>query len=94
MRVIRFLLWTSLMVGFGIFLSRYKVLGRTPLDHAQTLWQAPTTQTRLQHVEQKAHDAIEDAKVHLGSSKAPREHHSADERSAVEKLIAQRAAKK
>lgn len=94
MRILRFVLWTSLMVGFGIFLARYKVLGRTPVDHAQKMWREQATQERVQRVEQKAHDAIEDAKVHLGTAKAPREHHSADERAAVNRLIAQRAAKK
>jgi len=94
MRFIRFVLWTSLMVGFGIFLSRYKVLGKTPVDHAQRMWNQQATQDRVHRVEQKAHDAIEDAKVHLGSAKAPREHHSADERAAVNQLIAQRGAKK
>lgn len=94
MRFIRFVLWTSLMVGFGIFLARVKVLGKTPLDHAERAWNQQATKDRVQRVEQKAHDAIEDAKVHLGSAKAPREHHSADERAAVNRLIAERGAKK
>lgn len=94
MRFFKFLLWTSLMVGFGIFLARYKVAGRTPVDHAEKVWHEQATQQRVHRAEQKVKDAYEDAKVHLGTAQAPREHHSADERAAVNQLIAQRATKK
>ena len=94
MRFFKFLLWTTLMVGFGIFLSRYKVLGRTPVDHVQKVWHEQATQERVKRAEEKVKDKVQDAKVYLGSAQAPREHHNADERAAVDTLIARRTTKK
>ncbi len=38
MAFIRFLLWTSFCIGFGVFLARYEVNGQTPLGHLERLW--------------------------------------------------------
>ncbi len=71
MGFIRFLLWTSMCIGLGIFIGTWEIDGKTPAQHFQTMWKhAPAVSNPLK--------------------KAPTETHSAEDKAAIDKLIAKR----
>jgi hypothetical protein len=95
MGFIKWLLWTSFAIGFGIFLASYRVEGKTPADHLAELWgeKAPK-QARLDSIK----DAIEEARQHAidkletpAQGRTPTERHTPADRARVNKLIAKRA---
>ena len=40
MAFIRFVAWTSICIGLGIFAASYEINGMTPLKHAKRAWQS------------------------------------------------------
>jgi hypothetical protein len=81
MGFIKWLLWTSFAIGFGVFLATYKVEGGTPYEHIQKVWKS------------KGPPLVEDAREAVTTIK-PKETHSPEDRDQVNKLIAKRAAPK
>lgn len=92
----RTLIWTAMCIAFGIFLGTFEVGGKTPFQHAKAAVdgkQAP----KLSQLKEQAEDAVDGAKKKLAEAKEeaaqPTEKHSADDKDAVNKLIAGRRAK-
>jgi hypothetical protein len=92
--MLKFLVWTLAAVALGIFLASYKVQGKTPVESAQRALHQTLTPQRVKAVKERVEDAYEDAKDKVSSSKSPHEHHSTEDRDAVDALIAKRSAKK
>lgn len=88
MAIVRFLLWSGICVALGVFAASYEIGGRTPLAHAQALWQRQAPQ--VEKVKAGAAELAGDVKRQLA---APTEHHSADERDSVNRIIARRQQK-
>jgi hypothetical protein len=75
MGFIRFLLWTSICVGLGIYAATYQVDGKTPVQHIQQIWNhSPAKKMILAHEES-----------------APTEQHSEADRDAINRLVAKRS---
>lgn len=99
MGLLKFLVWTSCAVGLGIFLAKGELDGRTPLDHMERAWKRNVHPSHLERVrsgvdrvKEGLEDAIEDAKDAVGQKgeAAPRERITAEDRAAVNRIIAQK----
>jgi hypothetical protein len=99
MGLLKFVVWTACAVGLGIFLATGNIDGRTPLDHMQRAWKRTVRPSQLdrmkdgvERVKGGLEDVIEDAKDAVGrkSDAAPRERITAEDREAVNRLIAQK----
>lgn len=92
MGILRFLVWTTLCIGLGIFLGTYEVGGRTPWQLMQGAWkqQGP----RLEKVKDDAGELVNGVKKKVAQDPAfqqqPKERHSAEEREAIDQLISKR----
>lgn len=89
MGIVRFVVWSSLCVGLGIFLGTAELGGRTPWQHAQGVWkqQGP----RLEKVKDDAEILADGVKRKVSSTETPpRERHSEDERKAIDAIISKR----
>lgn len=73
MGFIRFLLWTSMCIGLGIFVASYEVDGKTPAQHFRQILKS-----------------AQQVKLPVA---APTETHSAEDRDAVNRIVAKRASK-
>ena len=82
MGFIRFLLWTSMCIGLGIFVASWEVDGKTPVQHFKQIWKGvpavPSVAPMVDKVKKLA---------------APTETHSEQDRDAVNRLVAKRATK-
>lgn len=92
MGILRFVVWTTLCIGLGLFLGTYELGGKTPWQSAQSLWkqQAP----KLEKVKDGAEDLVGDVKKKVTSTPeaaAPKEKHTKDEREAIDQIIAKRS---
>lgn len=94
MGLIKSIFWTVTLVSLGIFLGSYRFGGKTPVEHAQKALHQTITPKRVAAVKEHVEDAYWDAKLKLSSSKTPGEHHSAQDRAALQRLIAERPQKK
>lgn len=99
MGMLKFLAWTACAVGLGIFLAKGEIDGRTPLDHMERAWKRTVRPSHMDRVRDGVdrmkdglEDALEDAKDAVGQKKeaAPRERITAEDRAAVNRLIAQK----
>ena len=81
-------------VALGVFAASYEISGRTPLAHLKGLWQqqAPHLDAAGAHVKDTATDLAGEMKRQV-TTPGPREHHSADERDSVNRIIARRQQK-
>jgi hypothetical protein len=90
MRLLITLVWTLSCVGVGIALATVDVAGRTPWQHAQRAWKNEgekklgEASALVDDVKQKVSTTVKDVKD------KPLDRHSADERDALDKLIANR----
>lgn len=94
-KFLKFVAWTALAVGLGIFLSSYEIDGRTPLEHARHAWKHHVNPSKLDQLKDGLHDALDDAKgaIEEKTSKKPSERYSDDERKAINRIIAKRQTK-
>jgi hypothetical protein len=99
MGLLKFLVWTGCAVGLGIFLAKGQIDGRSPLDHMERAWKrnvSPSQMDRMKdgmdRVKGGLEDALDDAKEAVGkkTDSAPRERITAEDREAVNRLIAQK----
>lgn len=92
MGALKFIVWTACAVGLGIFLSTGEVDGRTPLEHMQRAWKRSVNPNAVDRVKDGLEDAYEDAKdaVSRPTNAPPRERISAEDRAAVNRIIAQK----
>ena len=91
MGMIKSVLWTASAVGIGVFLASYKVEGKTPLEHAEKAWKANNGPSTVERLKGQLAEAYENARDSLANDKRPSEHHSAEDRAALNKLIAKQA---
>lgn len=99
MGILKFLVWTACAVGLGIFLAKGQIDGRTPLDHMERTWKRtvnPSQMDRMRdgvdRMKDGLEDAIDDAQEAVGrkTDGAPRERITAEDRAAVNRIIAQK----
>ena len=99
MDLLKFLVWTACAVGLGIFLAKGQIDGRTPLDHLEKAWKSATRPSQVEKVKDGVdrvkdglEDALDEAKDAVGrkSEAAPRERITAEDREAVNRIIAQK----
>ncbi|QSQ19211.1 hypothetical protein JY651_28140 [Pyxidicoccus parkwayensis] len=92
MGALKFIVWTACAVGLGIFLATGEVDGRTPLEHMQRAWKRSVKPNAVDRMKDGLEDAYEDAKgaVSRTTDSAPRERISAEDRAAVNRIIAQK----
>jgi hypothetical protein len=91
MRTIKFLLWTSCTIGFGIFLATGNLAGKTPLEQLRRGWKEIGGDQQVDGLKRRATDAYEDAKGALSSGNDIRERHTTEARESINRLIAKRA---
>lgn len=90
MRLLITLVWTLCCVGVGIAMATVDVSGKTPWQHAQKLWKNEgekklgEASELVDDVKKKVTTTVKDVKD------KPLDRHSADERDALDKLIANR----
>lgn len=91
MGFLRFVIWTSLCVGLGIFLGTHDVGGKTPWQLMQGAWkqQAP----HLEKVKDGAEDLVDDVKKKVSTQDVaqPRERHDKEDREAIDQIISKRS---
>ena len=92
MNALKFIVWTCCAVGLGVFLASGKVDGRTPLNHMERAWSRSVNASTVDRLKDGLEDAYEDAKDAVAGKKdsSPREHISAEDREAVNRIIAQK----
>lgn len=77
-------------LALGVFLGTKEFGGRTALEHLQRGWKsAPSLET----VKEQAQDTVDSVKKKFSSDTRPTEHHAAEDKDAVNKLIAHAARK-
>jgi hypothetical protein len=85
MGFIRFLLWTSMCIGLGIFVASYEVDGKTPAQHLKQIFKgAPPVAPVVEKMKKQ---------LAAATSTQPTETHSEADRDAVNRLVAKRATK-
>ena len=84
MGTLRFLIWSSLCIGLGIFLGSYEVHGHTPWQMMQGTWKQQSP--KLDKVRDDAAVLVDDFK----KKPAPSEQHSADDKKAIDAIIGKR----
>jgi hypothetical protein len=92
MGALKFIVWTACAVGLGIFLATGEVDGRTPLEHMERAWKRSVKPHAVDRMKDGLEDAYEGAKdaVSRPTNAAPRERISAEDRAAVNRIIAQK----
>jgi hypothetical protein len=86
--------WSLACVGAGVALATVEIAGRTGVQHVERAWRSDGAR-RLDSAKDKADDLVEDVKKKVsGAGKdakdRPLDKHTADERNALEQLIANR----
>ncbi len=91
MGLLRFLIWTTLCIAFGIFLGTYELGSKTPWQLMQGAWkqQAP----RLEKVKGEAGDLVDDVKKKVSTQDVaqPKERHDKEDREAIDQIISKRS---
>lgn len=87
MGFVRGVVWTVGAVALGVGLATVEVGGKTPLVHARKAWERAEAGEWLKD---RADDAVDKARGALGQPQQPRERHSAEDRAALERIIAKR----
>lgn len=96
MQLLRTTIFTLCAVGFGIFLARFSVNGKTLLDHAESAWKRSSGPAKVEHIKDEVADKVADAKVAIKGKIAsqPVESHSEKDREAINRIVAKRGAEK
>ncbi len=90
LRTVKFLLWTGCCVGLGLYLSTFQVGGRSTVDLLRQAWKqhgATASASVSSSVKGKLGEVFGEARE-LVPAPRPKEHHSSEDRDAVNKLIA------
>jgi hypothetical protein len=92
MGALKFIVWTACAVGLGVFLARGNVEGRSPLEHVEKAWKRTVKPSAVDRVKDGLEDALEEAKgaVSQKTEAAPRERITAEDRAAINRIIAQK----
>lgn len=91
MALLKFIGWTSTCVMLGVWVGSFEFGGRTPMQHMQRAWKSSAP--KLEKVKDHAEDLVDEVKKKVSTKDAarPTEHHTSEDRDAIEKLIAKRA---
>ncbi|MBL8921015.1 MAG: hypothetical protein JNJ54_19290 [Myxococcaceae bacterium] len=94
MRTLIMLVWTVSCVGVGIAAATVDVGGRTPWEHARKAWHSEG-EKRVGEAKEHASEFVDDVKKKVTTTvkdaqERPLDRHSASERDALDKLIANR----
>lgn len=87
MGFLRFLVWTTMCIGLGLFAAGWEIDGRTPVQHLRQIWKGAPSSVA----------PVVDKVKHLAApvtAAAPTETHTDADRDAVNRLVAKRAATK
>ena len=91
MGILRFVVWTTLCIGLGLFLGTHQFGGHTAWESMQGAWkqQAP----RLEKVKGGAEDLVDDVKKKVSTQEAaqPKERHNKEDREAINQIISKRS---
>ncbi len=91
MGILKFIVWTSVCVGLGVWFGGFEFHGRTPKDHLERAWRS--TSPKLDKVKDGAEDLVDEVKKKVSAKDGarPTEQHTTEDRDAIEKLIAKRS---
>jgi len=90
MGILKFLVWTGTCVAIGVWLGGFEFQGHTPVEHFERAWKSGSP--KLEKVRDGAGDLVEEVKKKVSTKDGrPTEHHTTEDRDAIEKLIAKRA---
>lgn len=89
-KLLKFLLWTGLAVGLGVFLAQGEIDGRTPIEHLDRAWKRNVRPSKVDQMKDGLRDAIDGAKETISEKTAskPTERYSDDERAVIDEIIA------
>jgi hypothetical protein len=90
MSFIRFVIWTSASVAFGVFLAGADLAGKTPLEHLQRFWERHGQAAKLDNLKAGVRDALGEAR----EATKPSEHYTFEDREALNKIVAKRTVPK
>jgi hypothetical protein len=90
--LLKFLIWTGFAIWLGVFFATQPVAGHTPMQHLERVWKRHGFSAQVNNLKGRAQGAVEDAKDSLSTvwDDKPRERHTAQDRQAVNKLVAKR----
>ena len=74
-------------------LYREDALGKTPWEHARTLWANEMTPARVDSLKDTVGSTVDHVRDSIEGKKTPRERHSLEDKKAVDQLVAKRALK-
>jgi hypothetical protein len=93
MGILRFLMWTTLCIGLGIFLGTYELGGKTPWQTMQSAWKQQSP--KLDKVKDGAEDLVDDVKKKVSTqdpvAQPPKERHNKEDREAIDQIISKRS---
>lgn len=92
MGILRFLIWTTLCIAFGIFLGTHRLGSKTPWELMQTAWKQQAPQ--LEKVKGDAEDLVAGVKKKVNTQDVgaqPKEQHDEDDRKAIDQIISKRS---
>lgn len=92
MRLLVLTVWSLCCVGAGALLASHRAATQAPLDKAERLYRQEA-QPALEAMTEHAQDAVDAIKRKTMNDPAPKERHSAADRTAVDALIAKRGQK-
>lgn len=91
MGILKFLVWTGTCLAIGVWLGGFEFQGHTPAEHLERAWKSSSP--KLEKVKDGAEDLVDEVKKKVSTKDGarPTEHHTSEDRDAIEKLIAKRA---
>ena len=91
MGILRFVLWTTLCIGLGLFLCTYEHGGKTAWQSMQGVWKQQSP--RFEKVKAEAGDLADDVKKKVSTQDVaqPKERHDKEDRDAIDQIISKRA---
>jgi hypothetical protein len=92
MPFLRFVIWTSASVGFGVFLASAQFGGKTPLQHMDQAWSKRSNTVSLDGLKDGVKGAF--LEVRSGVTHKPAEHYTSEDREALNKIVAKRGGSK
>jgi hypothetical protein len=91
--ILRFVVWTTLCIGLGLFLGTHELGGKTAWQSVQSAWkqQAP----RLEKAKEATEDLVDDVKKKVSTQdpavQQPKERHNEEDRKAIDQIISKRS---
>jgi hypothetical protein len=95
MGILRFLVWTALCIGLGLFLGTQVIGGKTPWQAVQSAWKQQSP--KLEKVKDGAEDLVDGVKKRVSTQDAsaaqpqPKERHDEEDRKAIDQIISKRS---